>query len=142
MATRPFKEGRECMWRSVELRYLRTGQPRPYADTVDEFLAIFSGGCPSNKPGEEISFATMPPEDPTMWDDVVWSTTSYEEQARARNDKIKSMVRPLAPHPWDYDATVGESGSFGQTVLAAFELVQQREFATTYRFVVTTPYCG
>lgn len=144
MATRParypLEGGGARTWRSVELVYIRSGQPRAYADTVDEFDAVFTGGTNSSREGQELAFASMRPLPEEDHPSVVFTTKPAAERAAEHRERVKAIVRLLAPHAWQYDRTAGETGLMGQTWLDGFECVAQDEFSSTYRFRVVTPF--
>lgn len=127
-------------WRSVHVEYVRSGQARPYADSVGEYLITFSGGTPSSEPGWELAFATMPPYDK---DDIFNRNVvgaNHDRRKLEHNDRIKKVCRSLTG--WSYDKTINEQGHHGlETRLDSFTHVRGDKFSNTYRLVIVSPYC-
>lgn len=125
-------------WKRVTVRTLRAGQPRPYADEVNEYLVTFEGGTPSSEEGAEIPFAVMRPPGPPS-PNVVFMAPPHEVRAERHMDRIKEIVQAIA-RPWDTDSTKGEQRRMGGSWLETFALVDEGDFHATYRVVVKIPY--
>lgn len=130
------------LWRSVTFNVVRSGQPRPYADSVTELEVTFTGASRSSFPDKEIPFATMPPFCREDWEDrpgrKIFFHGTIEDKERQHNERIKSVVRAL--YPWQTDSTVGENRTMGGSWLQTFEHVRRDDWSNTYRFVIVTPY--
>lgn len=50
-------------WWRVTVAVLRSGQTRPYADSVTVAEIAFEGGCGSNMPGYDLPHASRPPKE-------------------------------------------------------------------------------
>lgn len=136
-----------CPWSSVFIEHVRAGQPRPYADSVYEYLVTFAGGSPSTIRGWHLPFATMPPFDPSRYErpgSIVHDRHSKAEDPMAERKKehdgrIKAKIR-AATKPWDTDSTLGEARKMGGTWLETFEVAYAGPAKTTYRVVVKTMF--
>lgn len=132
-------------WSSVEFDVISHGQPRAYADAVDDLLVTFTGGTPSAKRGWELAHATHPPfarkdhvNGPTLTILDMYSSLPDPVAARERAhyDRIKSLIRPF--RGWDTDSTVGEKRVMGGRWLQKFSVYNVSPFYTTYSVVIHT----
>lgn len=122
----------DSTWFSVTVRSM----PRPAGvgytrDQVDAYHVTFTGGCPSNAPGQEMSFRRMSPGLAGSTDKTV-------------KDAIKAVIPAGA---WSYDATPGaknpdypEGYRWPDARLERFELVDEAPFETTWRVVIRKPH--
>jgi hypothetical protein len=126
------------------MEWIRSGQPRPYADSVNEFLLTFTGGTPSSTPGQELAHATMPPYASMARPGVIiksYPERTEEERERLHYYHVKKIANALAlHHGWDVDETAGERRRMGQSWLKEFEHVEGDGFSNTYRFLIIDPF--
>lgn len=138
------RTNRREAWASVEFKIIRSGQPRPYADSVLELLTTFRGGSPSAIRGWELPFATRPPysDGPQAGKQVFDKFSSdpdpWASRRRAHTDRIKGLIRPF--YGWGVDLTVGEKRQMGASWLDSFTCIEQERFSTTYRLVIVSPW--
>lgn len=137
----------ERPWSNVHVEHVRRGQPRPYADSVYEYLVTFTGGHPSTIRGWHLPFATTRPFDrasrdrpgSSIFDQYSKLEDPWAAREQAHDQRIKDMVRGLT-HDWDTDSTIGERRSMGRTWLDEFSCVANEPDRTTWRVLVITPF--
>lgn len=134
-------------WTNVRVEHVRTGQPRPYADSFYEYLVTFTGGHPSTVRGWHIPFGTKSPYDragidrpgSSIFDQYTALEDPWAAREQAHTQRIKEVVRGLT-HDWTTDSTIGEHRSMGHTWLDRFECVANEPDRTTWRVLVVTPF--
>lgn len=127
-------------WRCIWIDLVRGGQPRAYADTVDEFHVTFEGGTPSSKEGWDLPFATMHPPKAQPKGSKRYPPKTDQELPDEHFSVIKATVRMLIRRGWSADHTIGEQGSPGGPWLTEFEVLEAEDTHTTYKFVIVTPF--
>lgn len=120
------------------MRNLQAGQPRPYADSIYEYLVTFEGGSRSTREGWDLPFGTNRMPDPEPPSGQVFSIPPHEEIVARRAHAIKEHIKDLTHH-WDYEAGEKPTRPMG-TVLKEFEIVEGKPTHTTYRVLIVEPY--
>jgi len=129
-------EGMPTMWRRVTIEYVRSGQLRPYADFVYEYLVTFEGGTKSSKRGWDLPFATLPLPTPYDPNTKVIAGPTNEEREQQHWERMKTILRHLV-HDWHSEKA---DRGFGDTYLDTLEITDHSPTHTTYRLVIVTPY--
>lgn len=130
-------------WTNVHVLHVRSGQPRPYADSTYEYIVTFTGGTPSSKPGFELPFG-VPAGKHEKPKGQVFSSPPFEVQEANRIARIKEKCRVLT-HDWSTDSTLGEPRKMGGTWLDKFACIDEgidgggRKYSA-WRLIIITPY--
>jgi hypothetical protein len=104
------KEYDNQSWTRISVETIRSGQPRPYADSVYEYLVTFEGGSRSIQEGWDLPFGTR----------------ISEERARPI---IKSLTRGWVENP-----------RWSDNRLESLEIIEGDNTHTTFKVVIREPY--